>query len=94
MLQVDDQGNLLYVFPELQRTGGAAQVGRQRNPCPPLGVVFIRVLQVSCVHISSGTAPAAASPHQGSRTRHPCVAACMTSLPPQLGSAKLVGRLL
>lgn len=26
VLQVDDRGNLLCVFPELQRTGGAAQV--------------------------------------------------------------------
>lgn len=26
LAQVDDQGNLLYVFPDLQRTGGAAKV--------------------------------------------------------------------
>lgn len=83
VLQVDDQGNLLYVFPELQRTGGAAQVGRQQYPSPLLGVVFIRV----CGRLAFATPqarPQLPCPHhRGSRPRHPC-AECTTILNGQM----------
>lgn len=32
--QVDDKGNLLYIFPDLQRTGGQSQVQHLWVACP------------------------------------------------------------